>query len=218
LNVRGLRHHRINILYVKTRKQDAQTLSAKFAYLGAEVTISQIADNEATEQYMGRLYYFDKTPKAKELAHYIASAVSEIENVSPQYVSSTDNQNVDCNIWLVKKNNLLLNQVTNNSGQREKLGKHKRSNQGGEKQSVTAGSKSNIILNSKRGMKVRSLMTCDSCGLTEIGLYRYSESNKGLVHICSRCKPSIFNRSFDKIDAMKLASQGGAFETNRRRH
>ena len=217
MNVRGLRHHRINILYVKTRKQDAQTLSTKFAYLGAKVNISQIADDEDTEQYKGRLYYFDKTPRAKELAHYIASAVSEIENVSPQYVSSPNNQNVDCNIWLVKKNNLILDKDTNNSGQREKLGKHKRSNQGGEKQS-TASSKFNIILNSKRGKKVYSLMTCDSCGLTEIGLYRYSDSNKGLVHICNRCKPSIFNRSFDKVDAMTLASQGGAVETNRRRH
>lgn len=87
-----------------------------------------------------------------------------------------------------------------------------------ETQSATSKSASKIILISRRGMIIRKRMTCDSCLSTESVLYRYAESSHGIVHICGRCKATIFNRSFDKVDAMNSAFQGGAFETNRRRH
>jgi hypothetical protein len=75
-----------------------------------------------------------------------------------------------------------------------------------------------IILNSKRGTRIQQKAICDSCHVNSSVIWHYADSNQGAVNICGRCKSTVFNRSFGKIDAMTNALQGGRFESNRRRH
>ena len=58
---------------------------------------------------------------------------------------------------------------------------------------------------------------CSECGLSANVLWRYSKSNRGVVYLCRRCKPIVFDRSFGEVDAMKCAWTSH-FESNRRRH
>jgi predicted SprT family Zn-dependent metalloprotease len=74
-----------------------------------------------------------------------------------------------------------------------------------------------ITLKSRRGTKVNE-KRCSECGVIEKVVWRYAQSNRGPVYICSRCKPKVFDRSFKRIDALDNAVSGGAFETNPRRH
>lgn len=75
-----------------------------------------------------------------------------------------------------------------------------------------------ITLISRRGTRTNGRRACDSCHSMESVTWRYAESSRGAVYVCGRCKSGLFNRSFDKKDALNLAYQGGAFEMNRRRH
>jgi hypothetical protein len=75
-----------------------------------------------------------------------------------------------------------------------------------------------LILISKRGVRVNERMSCDSCQIHRDLFWRYSESNKGVVHICARCKPKLFDRSFNKIDALNFAKTGSSFETKRSKY
>jgi hypothetical protein len=60
---------------------------------------------------------------------------------------------------------------------------------------------------------------CDECHTRgEKKLWRYSRSNQGTICLCSRCKRIVLDRSFGPIDAQDVALEGGAFETNPRRH
>lgn len=73
-----------------------------------------------------------------------------------------------------------------------------------------------IILESKRGTRIDG-GGCDECGSrNEKALWRCARSNQGTVYICSTCKPVVFDRSFDKSDALNTAYLGGTFESSRR--
>ncbi len=60
-----------------------------------------------------------------------------------------------------------------------------------------------IKLASRRGSRVGKGF-CAECGVDELVLWRYSESNRGIVDICSRCKPAVFDRSFGKPEEDNL--------------
>ena len=58
-----------------------------------------------------------------------------------------------------------------------------------------------LYLISKRGTRVFEGGTCDECRDEAKRLWRYSKSNVGVVHICARCKPRVFDRSHGRVDA-----------------
>jgi RNA polymerase-binding transcription factor DksA len=63
-----------------------------------------------------------------------------------------------------------------------------------------------IILISRRGMRVGP-GRCAECGIHDRLLWRYAESNRGTVCLCSNCKGKVFDRSFGhpRLDALDLA-------------
>jgi transcription elongation factor Elf1 len=69
-----------------------------------------------------------------------------------------------------------------------------------------------IILISKRGTRIVQMMNCNSCGSLERVLWHYAKSNKGAVTLCGRCKIGAFERSFEKVDAMKMTYQRGSLK------
>lgn len=75
-----------------------------------------------------------------------------------------------------------------------------------------------LYLDSKRGMRIDQKTPCSVCGVSTSPVWRYTKSNKGVVFLCSRCKPVTKERTADRIDALDLAFQGGKFDGNRRRH
>jgi len=75
-----------------------------------------------------------------------------------------------------------------------------------------------LLLVSKRGVRINKRMSCDCCKTFRDLLWRYNESNKGVVHICIMCKPKLFDRSFNKVDVLNFANTGGGFETKRSKH
>lgn len=76
-----------------------------------------------------------------------------------------------------------------------------------------------LILISKRGKPLDGGGKCAECGSIAKRLWRYTKSNQGTVHICPKCKPKVFDRSFGTVDAMNVASTVvSSFETNRHRH
>lgn len=75
-----------------------------------------------------------------------------------------------------------------------------------------------LYLISHKGMRIESPFSCTECSTFAKPVWRYAESNAGEVYLCSRCKPRVLNRSFDKLDAMNVSMQAGRFESNRRRH
>jgi hypothetical protein len=74
-----------------------------------------------------------------------------------------------------------------------------------------------LILVSQRGTKVTRTARCSECGYSASTLWRYSESNRGVVYLCSSCRPIVFDRSFGEVDAIDRAWIS-AFETNPRKH
>ena len=75
-----------------------------------------------------------------------------------------------------------------------------------------------LILRSHRACRVNEPKHCDSCNARVRVSWRYAESNRGMVHLCDRCKPNVYVRSFGEKDAMNISVQGGRFESNRRKH
>jgi len=78
-----------------------------------------------------------------------------------------------------------------------------------------------LVLESNRGKRVHSSQNgnrCAECGMRHSLTWHYEKSSIGPVHICSGCKPKVFDRSFGKRDAMEFADPSGGFESNRRRH
>jgi hypothetical protein len=63
------------------------------------------------------------------------------------------------------------------------------------KQAGLPGRVINIILTSRGGRRVGKGI-CVVCGIEQLSLWHYSESNQGAVDICSGCKPNVFDRSF----------------------
>jgi len=112
-------------------------------------------------------------------------------------------------IMSTKPNKLFTCEVCGEKFGRNKLKKHRK-----EKHPQPGP----LILISKRGARVNERMPCDACKNHHNLLWRYSESTKGTVHICSVCKPKIINRSFPKLDALNFAQTGGGFESKRSKH
>ncbi len=75
-----------------------------------------------------------------------------------------------------------------------------------------------LLLESKKAEWLNEEKICDNCQCVSKPSWKYSKSNKGLIHLCSRCKPIVYSKSFGKIDALDIAQQGGSFESNRRKH
>ena len=75
-----------------------------------------------------------------------------------------------------------------------------------------------IVLKSRRGFRAQGNGRCDECGQEFVYVWRYTHSSHGTVHLCGECKPRVFDHSFGKKDALDFGYEGGAFESNRRRH
>lgn len=75
-----------------------------------------------------------------------------------------------------------------------------------------------LMLISCRGKRIDKMEQCTNCGQVESPVWRYSESNRGVIIVCFRCKPGLLERSFGRKDAMDNAIFGGGFEGNRRKH
>lgn len=270
-----LKHPRINIIHIPERRQDALNLRAKYLLLGATVTLFEVNNDEATRQNVGRLYYFNDTPRVKEIATSLATSLHNVELVSPCYVEipSEQQSQAQFSLWIVKsrmepgrvktvermklpsgtvaKGSVKIDSSSKTacsvcavSIRKDRLAQHlaKVHHKGNKtahanqdkvkivrnsifvdpaqpKQSKPTQSKQGpITLISRRGTRVSMRRPCDSCHCIEPVTWRYERSNHGTVYICGRCKSGLFNRSFDKHDALNLAFQGGAFEMNRRRH
>lgn len=74
-----------------------------------------------------------------------------------------------------------------------------------------------VYLISEKGTRIAVSTRCDECKAKHSPVWRYVKSNLGTVHLCSSCKPEVFDRSFGMKDALD-SSSGGGFEANRKRH
>jgi hypothetical protein len=77
-----------------------------------------------------------------------------------------------------------------------------------------------VVLISRRGTRIKDGQ-CAECGKRVHPCWKYAISNRGPVFLCGPCKPEVFERSFGfvkTVDALDIASRGGGFETNRRKH
>lgn len=75
-----------------------------------------------------------------------------------------------------------------------------------------------LVLISRRGSRAAGIRTCDGCKKTSPETWRYTESSRGTVHLCSKCKQRNYEKSFvKKTDALDYCTFGGGFESNRRR-
>ena len=75
-----------------------------------------------------------------------------------------------------------------------------------------------IILESKKAIRISERGRCSKCLVITKPLWKYSKSNIDEVRLCSLCKQIVYARSFERIDALDVAEQGGLFERNRRKH
>jgi hypothetical protein len=76
-----------------------------------------------------------------------------------------------------------------------------------------------LRLISKRGTRIAERRACDRCAKSFAMTWRYAESTRGTVHLCTACKGKVPRpRSQKKIDALDRAYTGGRFEGNRSRH
>ncbi len=75
-----------------------------------------------------------------------------------------------------------------------------------------------LRLHSRRGRRLPEQNECNNCGETSSGVFEYSKSTRGVVRICSKCKPEMLTKSFGHADAQDIAIPGGRMESNRRRH
>lgn len=80
-----------------------------------------------------------------------------------------------------------------------------------------------VKLFSKKGIIVFEKHVCDNCGTIVNRPTKYSKSIFGVVFVCSKCKPVVFNRSFGNIEIKgenlikKNIKSGGLWEKNRRK-
>jgi hypothetical protein len=79
-------------------------------------------------------------------------------------------------------------------------------------------SMSPLQLASKRGRRLEGLRKCDECRLRAVVTWRYGSTNRGEIHLCSVCRPVVYERSFGRGDALDVAMSGGQWEANRRKH
>ena len=62
--------------------------------------------------------------------------------------------------------------------------------------------KAKLILKSRANRKVLDIKQCSQCKRSVAPTKLYYKSNYGAVHVCTKCEPSILNRSFRKTDAL----------------
>nr|WP_314622662.1 hypothetical protein [uncultured Noviherbaspirillum sp.] len=75
-----------------------------------------------------------------------------------------------------------------------------------------------LILISRRGSRIEGTRICDGCKKSSSETWRYTESSRGAVHLCLKCKQRYGDKSFvKKTDALDYCKFGGGFESNRRR-
>jgi len=80
-----------------------------------------------------------------------------------------------------------------------------------------------IRLISKKSKRIDKRSKCNRCDGYYNTVYRYSDSNQGLVNLCLRCKEIIREKSFGSIQIhqegliSKFVYSGGAWETNRKK-
>ncbi len=106
-----LKHPRISILHTPERKQDAETFRSKYTNLGARVTLLEVDDDHSTRNHLGKLYYFDESPRFKEIANSLAKDLQGIEQVSPHYLQLSEKQQPNYAIWIVKSHRIQTNQI-----------------------------------------------------------------------------------------------------------
>jgi hypothetical protein len=73
-----------------------------------------------------------------------------------------------------------------------------------------------LLLSDRSGM-VRGGGRCNEGGYSAKVVWRYRQSNRGVVQLCRRCRPKVLDRTFGGIDALDRAWLT-AFETDRQRH
>lgn len=76
-----------------------------------------------------------------------------------------------------------------------------------------------LVIYSRRGTRVNSKKLCNECLTIHTTLWHYSRTSKGDIYLCTRCKNIALSRSRPKsVDALDLATTGGQFEGNRKKH
>jgi hypothetical protein len=106
-----LKHPRINILHTPERKQDAQAFYSKYTNLGAIVTLIEVDDDLSTRKHLGKLYYFDDSPRFREMAYSLAKDLRGIELISPHHFKQVAVKNQPhYAIWIVKSCKVQTNQ------------------------------------------------------------------------------------------------------------
>ncbi len=87
-----------------------------------------------------------------------------------------------------------------------------------KKRNIKIGAqKTRLKVYSKRGTRINELLRCSRCGKLRHPVWRYAQSSKGPVFLCSDCKPRS-SKSSRKRDALSAAIRVGYFEGSRRRH
>lgn len=69
-------------------------------------------------------------------------------------------------------------------------------------------SEGKLVLFSKGGRRVFDRSTCAECGVIVTNSWFYKNSSKGQVYICLRCKDTVFERSFERVDLLDLTLPG----------
>jgi hypothetical protein len=71
------------------------------------------------------------------------------------------------------------------------------------------GSSEGLRIESKRGVRVPGERECSSCGKRVLVTFRYSKSNRGIVHLCEACRIRTHPGILDRLVSRPL--QGGDF-------
>lgn len=73
-----------------------------------------------------------------------------------------------------------------------------------EMDNIVKGEHGPLLLKVKKGKKILEPHYCAQCNTFDKSLWRYRNSNYGLVFLCSICKTTAFERTFGHADAMPL--------------
>ncbi|MEW6194843.1 MAG: hypothetical protein AB1521_06795 [Bacteroidota bacterium] len=78
-----------------------------------------------------------------------------------------------------------------------------------------------VILESRKGKRIIERKKCSRCEVYTSPVYRYAQSNLGVVHLCLPCKTKVFEASFGSITSENenlighRVLSGGKWESNR---
>ncbi|MGL1103432.1 hypothetical protein ACSTLM_04485 [Vibrio parahaemolyticus] len=73
-----------------------------------------------------------------------------------------------------------------------------------EMDNIVNGEHGPLLLKVKRGKKILEPHYCAQCKTFEKSLWRYQNSNYGVVFLCAICKTTAFERTYGHADAMPL--------------